>query len=233
MHPHDGFHRVAIRELDIVEETTAQERVGQFFLVVAGDDHDRALGGLDAFPGFVNVEFHAIELGEQIVGELDIGLVDLVDQQHRQFFGREGFPHLAAADVVGNVGNARITQLAVAQAGNGIIFIQALLGLGGGFDVPFDQRRIEGVGDLLGQHRLAGAGFALHQQWPAQGDGGVDRNLQIIGGNVTGGAFETHAEIPFARKGYAGRRPDAILSNCKGKPQVSDKRRRPRRSGRR
>ena len=108
MHPHDGFHRVAIRELDIVEETTAQERVGQFFLVVAGDDHDRALGGLDAFPGFVNVEFHAIELGEQIVGELDIGLVDLVDQQHRQFFGGEGFPHLAAADVVGNVGHARI-----------------------------------------------------------------------------------------------------------------------------
>ena len=30
----------------------------------------------------VDVELHAVELLQQVVGELDVGLVDLVDQQH-------------------------------------------------------------------------------------------------------------------------------------------------------
>jgi hypothetical protein len=31
----------------------------------------------------VDVELHPVELAQQVVGELDVGLVDLVDQQHR------------------------------------------------------------------------------------------------------------------------------------------------------
>ena len=38
---------------------------------------------LDRLAGLVDVELHAIELQQQVVRELDVGLVDLVDQQHR------------------------------------------------------------------------------------------------------------------------------------------------------
>jgi hypothetical protein len=41
-----------------------------------------------------------------------------------------------------------IAQLAVAQAGDRVVFVQALLRLGGGLDVPFDQRRAQRLGDL-------------------------------------------------------------------------------------
>jgi hypothetical protein len=40
------------------------------------------------------VEFHAVEFLQQVVGELDVGLVDLVDQQHGAW-GGEGLPQLA------------------------------------------------------------------------------------------------------------------------------------------
>ena len=33
--------------------------------------------------GLVDVELHAVEFEQEVVRELDIGLVDLVDQQHR------------------------------------------------------------------------------------------------------------------------------------------------------
>jgi hypothetical protein len=53
---------------------------------------------------------------KQVVGKLDVGLVDLVDQQHRTLFGREGLPQLAPCDVVGDVVDALVAELAVAQA---------------------------------------------------------------------------------------------------------------------
>ena len=40
----------------------------------------------------VDVEFHAIQLEQQIVGELDVGLVDLVDEQHRTLVGDKRVP---------------------------------------------------------------------------------------------------------------------------------------------
>src|SRR5207244_4842840 len=49
-----------------------------------------------------------------------------------------------------------------------------------------------GLGDFLGQHRLAGAGLALDQQRPLQGDGGVDRELEVIVRDVGAGALEFH-----------------------------------------
>jgi hypothetical protein len=45
--------------------------------------------------GLVDVELHAVELLQEVVRELDVGLVDLVDQQHRGA-RRERFPQLAA-----------------------------------------------------------------------------------------------------------------------------------------
>ena len=42
-------HGLGIGEADVVEEAAAQERVGQFLLVVRRDHHDRALGGAHRF----------------------------------------------------------------------------------------------------------------------------------------------------------------------------------------
>ena len=191
MHLDDVAHRLGVGKLDIVEEAAAKESVGQFLLVVRRDDHDRAFLGLDPLLRLINVEAHAIEFLQQVVGKLDIGLVDLVDQQDGELLGGEGFPQLALLDVVRNVVDALVAQLAIAQAGHGVIFIQALLRLGGRFHVPFDQRRIERFRNLMRQHGLAGARLALDEQRAAQRHRRVDRDLEVVGGNVGFRTFET------------------------------------------
>ena len=103
----------------------------------------------------------------------------------------ERLPQFAAADVVGDVVDALVAELAVAQPGDRVIFVQALLRLGGRLDVPLDQRRAGRLGDLVGEDGLAGAGLALDQQRAAQRDRGVDRDLQVVGRDVALGAFET------------------------------------------
>ena len=75
-----------------MEETAPQKGVGQFLLVVRGDDDDRTAARVDGLAGLVDKELHAIELLQEIVGEFDIGFVDLVDQQHRALVGDEGLP---------------------------------------------------------------------------------------------------------------------------------------------
>ena len=42
--------------------------------------------------GLVNEKLHAIELEQQIIGELDVGLVDLVNQHNRLLVGIERIP---------------------------------------------------------------------------------------------------------------------------------------------
>src|SRR3546814_4829394 len=74
-----------------------------------------------------------------------------------------------------------------AQPRDRVIFVKALLRLRRRLDVPGDQRRVEGLGDLLGEHGLAGAGFALHEQGTAQQGRGVDRDFQVVGGDVGAG----------------------------------------------
>src|SRR3546814_13807362 len=76
----------------------------------------------------------------------------------------EGLPQFALADVIADVVDALFAELAVAQACDRVIFVKALLRLRRRFDVPGDQRRVERLGDLLGQHGLAGAGFALRSE---------------------------------------------------------------------
>ena len=192
MHIDDRLHRVAIGEFDIVEEAATQEGVGQFLLIVRRDDDDRAILGRDRLASLIHMERHAIEFLQQVVGKFDVGLVDLVDQQHGQGRGGECLPQLAFADIVGNVVDALVAQLAVAQTGDGVIFIQALMRLGRRFDVPFDQRRAQRGRNLLRQPGLAGARLPLHQQRAAQQHRGIDRDLQVVGGDIILGAFKTH-----------------------------------------
>jgi hypothetical protein len=91
----------------------------------------------------------------------------------------EGLPQHALDDVVGNVLDLLVAELRIAQARHRVVFVEALLGLGGGLDVPLQQRHAERAGDFLGQHGLAGAGLALDQQRALQGDRGVDRQHQV------------------------------------------------------
>ena len=57
--------------------------------------------------------------------------------------------------------------------------------------MPLDERGPERTRNFLGEHRLAGAGFALDQQRPLERDRGVDREHQIRCGDVSFGAFAT------------------------------------------
>jgi hypothetical protein len=186
----DVGHRLAVREFDVVEEAAAQEGVRQFLLVVRGDDDQRAVPGHHHLARLVDVEFHAVELAQQVVREFDVGLVDLVDQQHHRFRRREGLPQHALDDVVVDVAHALVAELRIAQARDGVVFVQALLGLGGRLDVPLQQRHVERRRHFLGQHGLAGAGLALDQQRAGQGEGGVHCQFQVIGGDVVVAAFE-------------------------------------------
>ena len=56
------------------------------------------------------------------------------------------------------------------------------------------RRRVQVLleGDLLGQDRLAGAGFAFDQQGALQGDGGIHCQFQILCGDVSFATFKTH-----------------------------------------
>ena len=94
-----------------MEKAAAQERVGQLFLIVRSDNDDRPVLCLDRLTGFVDEELHAIQLDQQIIGELDVGLVDLVDQQHHLLIGGKRLPELAALDVLADVLDLAITQL--------------------------------------------------------------------------------------------------------------------------
>ena len=208
MHLDDRRHGVGIGKADVVEEAAAQKRVRQFLLVVRGDDHHRPAARLHGLAGLVDEELHAIELEQQIVGEFDVGLVDLVDQQHRALVGDEGVPQFAALDVIADVPDAFVAELAVAQPRHRVVFVEALQRLGGGLDVPLDQRCADRLGDLERQHGLAGAGLALDQQRPLQGDRRIDRDLEIVGRHIGLGAFKTHG-FPRVFRATLGR-PSAL-----------------------
>ncbi|MCY1228331.1 hypothetical protein D9M72_406400 [compost metagenome] len=174
-----------------MEEAAAQEGVGQLLLVVRGDDHQRAMLRLDQFARLVDIELHAVEFAQQVVGEFDVGLVDLVDQQHDLLVGVKGLPQHALDDVVADVVDAVVAQLRVAQARHRVILVQALLRLGGRLDMPLLQRHAQRGGDFLGQHGLAGAGLALDQQRALQRARGIDGQLEVVGGDILIAALET------------------------------------------
>jgi hypothetical protein len=110
VHLDDVAHGFGVGELDEVEEAAAQEGVGQFLLVVGGDDDDGPRVGLDGLAGLVDMELHPVEFLQQVVRELDVGLVDLVDEQYWPLVCGEGLPELAALDVVLDVVHALFAQ---------------------------------------------------------------------------------------------------------------------------
>ncbi len=62
----------------------------------------------------VDEELHAVELEQQVVGELDIRLVDLIDQQYRRLVGVERLPQFAPDDIVGDIVDLGLAELRIA-----------------------------------------------------------------------------------------------------------------------
>src|SRR3546814_6336977 len=62
---------------------------------------------------------------QQIVGELDVGLVDFIDQQHRLRIGFERLPQFALDDVVADVAHLLVPELRVAQARDRVVLVRS------------------------------------------------------------------------------------------------------------
>ena len=75
------------------------------------------------------MEFHAIEFEQQVVGEVDVCLVNLVDQEYGADLGRKSFPKLAALDVVLVGADTGIAELAITQTRYRVVFVETLLRL--------------------------------------------------------------------------------------------------------
>src|SRR5262245_48086689 len=54
------------------------------------------------------------------------------------------------------------------------------------------QRSAEALGNLEREHGLAGPGLAFDQQQTLERDGGIDRDLNVVGRDIGAGPFETH-----------------------------------------
>ena len=94
----------------------------------------------------------------------------------------------------------RLAQLAVAQARDGVIFIKPLLGAGGRFHIPFQNRKAKTCSNLSGKLGFAGARLALDQQRTLERDRGIHRHRQIGRRDIGLGRGKLHlpsfAEIP-------------------------------------
>ena len=199
MHPEDRLHLRLIGELDVVEHAPAQEGVRQFLFRVGGDDDDGPLLCLDGFFRLRDVELHSIQLPQQVVGEFQIRLVDLVDQQHHLLLGRKSLAQLAQLDIFFDVVHALTAELAVVEPLHHVIDVQAVLSLGGGLHVPDDELFAQRLRHGLCQHGLAGARLALDEQGLLQGHGDVDGLHQILRGHIMRAAaeFGIHKRSPL------------------------------------
>ena len=103
----------------------------------------------------------------------------------------ERLPQLPRHDVVGDIVDALVAELAVAQARHRIVLVEALLRLRRRFDMPGDQVSGDAARDLVGEDSLAGARFALDEQRALECDRGVDRDLQVLRRHIGVGALET------------------------------------------
>jgi hypothetical protein len=77
----------------------------------------------------------------QVVGELDVGLVDLVDEQHHTLRRLERATQCAHVDVLADVAHVVVPEAAVVEPLHGVVVVQPLLRPGGALDVPGDQRQ--------------------------------------------------------------------------------------------
>jgi hypothetical protein len=190
VHPDDALHQLGVGEVDEVKHAAAEERVRELLLVVAGDDHHRTLGGDDLRLGLHHPEPHPVQLVEQVVGELEVRLVHLVDEQHHPGPRAERLPQRAPADVVADVLHVAVAEAAVVEPLDRVVDVEAVLGAGGALHVPGEERQLQRGGDGLGEQRLAGAGLPLHQEGALERECAVHRGLERRVGQVAVGPGE-------------------------------------------
>ena len=173
--------------------------------------------GLDGLAGLGDVELHAVQLPEEVVGELQVGLVDLVDEQDHLLLAGEGLAQLAQLHVLLDIVHALAAELAVIQALHHVVDVEAVLGLGGGLDVPDGQGLAHGGGDGLGQHGLAGAGLALDEQGLLERDGDIGGLEQLLAGDVvlTAAEFFLHSDTSFVEKNGIRRKSEPAAETCR------------------
>ena len=131
-----------------------------------------------------------------------VGLVDLVDQQDHLLLAGEGLAQLAQLHVLLDIVHALAAELAVIQALHHVVDVEAVLGLGGGLDVPDGQGLAHGGGEGLGQHGLAGTGLTLDEQGLLERDGDIGGLEQLFAGDVvlTAAEFFLHSDTSFVEK---------------------------------
>ena len=185
----DLFHLGKFREFNVMEDAAAQEGIGKFFFRIGSNDDDGAVLRLYSLFCLLHIELHLVHLPEQVIGKLQIRLVDLVDQQDDLFLGEKGFPDLSIFDILADIGHLT-AELAVVQALDHIIGVEAVLGLCGGFDVPGQELFSQSVCDRLRQHGLAGTRLPLDQEGLFECHGDIDGLHQIFRGNVCLAGFQ-------------------------------------------
>ncbi len=140
--------------------------------------------------GLQDVEGHLVEFVEQVVGELDVGLVHLVDQQHHALLGLANarprgpslmYRRMSRTSPSPNRASLRRWTVSYTYRPSRALVV----------DLTFQTIDLhpEGLGHVVGEQGLAGAGLPLEQQErPLQGQGHVHGVLQGPGGDVSGGA---------------------------------------------
>src|SRR3569833_560082 len=116
----------------------------------------------------VHKELHAVELTQQVVGKLDIRLVDLVDEQHWSHFRLERFPEAPLHYVVTGIVHPRLTELRIAQARYRVILVKTLLRLARRLDVPLVKGAAERSRDLLSERRFSRTRLPLDEKGSSQ-----------------------------------------------------------------
>jgi len=165
---------------------------------------ERPVTRLDLLAGLVDAEAHGVELEEQVVRELDVGLVDLVDEEHDLARRLERFAERSELDVLRDVANVA-AEARVVQTRDGVVDVEAVLGLRRRLHVPADQRHAEARRQVLGEQGLAGAGLAAHEQRPLERDRDVHRMAELFRRDVAVGALELLERSVVV--GHTSRRP--------------------------
>ena len=91
-----------------------------------------------------------------------------------------------------NVVHASLAKLAIPEAADRIVFIEALRGTGRRFDVPFDESGVERIRNLSGEFGLSRARLSFHQKRSLETDCGIDGDTQIVGGDISLCALKLH-----------------------------------------
>ena len=136
------------------------------------------------------VKLHLVQLPQQIVGEFQIRLVDLVDQKDHLLLALEGLTQLAELDVAGDVIHPFDSELSVVQTLDRIVHIQSVLCLRRGLDIPDDQLLAETVGHGLRQLRLARSGLALDEQRLLQRHGNIHAREELLACHIILGSLK-------------------------------------------